>query len=195
MKLPPISDPARYAGLYVYDFGTHVAVGYTAGEIRVLRESERHGGGTAYEIYRVTERGGFELRGTTDARLGLREATCFLHQDGAAALRNYERIRAAAEAHPFPCSVELLLGRFYAFTPSNVTALVYPAAASTTASGWLSRHAPEPGDDVLGGIEVCRTLLASDGIRIASCVLPTGFDLRDRPAEEVLRTVNEPVQR
>jgi hypothetical protein len=195
MKLPPISDPARYAGLYVYDFGSHVSVGYTAAEVRVLRESHEHRDGSAYEIYRVNERGGFELRGATDERLATSEAVCFLRHDGAAARRDFESIRAAADANPLPIRAELLLGRFYSFTPSNVTALVYSAGTSATASGWLSRHGPALGDDVRGGVDTCRTLLASDGVRIASCELPTGIDLRDRPVEEVLRTVNEPIQR
>ena len=66
MKLPPLSHPERYVGLYVYDFKTHVSVGYTGVEIRYLRESAEFREGTAYEIYRVTEEGGLELRGTLD---------------------------------------------------------------------------------------------------------------------------------
>ena len=48
LELPPIHNPQRYGGLYVYDFGTHVSVGYTVAELRVLRESDVHRGGTAY---------------------------------------------------------------------------------------------------------------------------------------------------
>ena len=42
MKLPELSSPARYQGLYVFDFGEWTAVGYTAEEIAALLEtSER----------------------------------------------------------------------------------------------------------------------------------------------------------
>lgn len=195
MKLPPVSDPHRYAGLYVYDFGDRVCVGYTAAEIRVLRESADYCGGTAYYIYRVNEVGGFELRGELDERLHESEAVCFLREDGSAARRDYEAVRRAAQATPLPFRTELLLGRLYAFTPSNVTAVVYPASASVAVSAWLLDHAPALGDDVIGGVEVYQTLLGSDGVRIASCELPASSRFIDRPAEEVLRTTDQPLQR
>ena len=81
MKLPPLGHPERYVGLHVYDFKTHVSVGYTGVEIRYLRESEEFRKGTAYQIYRVTEEGGLELRGTLDHRLTAKEAVCFLRHD------------------------------------------------------------------------------------------------------------------
>ncbi len=42
MKLPPLAQPERYVGLFVYDFKTHVSVGYTAVEIRYLRPFRQH---------------------------------------------------------------------------------------------------------------------------------------------------------
>ena len=45
MKLPQLTDPDRYEGLYVFDFGEQCAVGYTASEIAVLLESERYRNG------------------------------------------------------------------------------------------------------------------------------------------------------
>ena len=48
MKLPRVENTPKYQGLYVYDFGDWTAVGYTAGEIAILVESERYRGGKAY---------------------------------------------------------------------------------------------------------------------------------------------------
>ena len=33
MKLPALKNPELYQGLYVFDFGDHTAVGYTAEQI------------------------------------------------------------------------------------------------------------------------------------------------------------------
>ena len=41
MKLPEIKEANKYTGLYVVDFGDHCGVGFTAGEIAELLESER----------------------------------------------------------------------------------------------------------------------------------------------------------
>lgn len=195
MRLPPIPHSERYVGLYVYDFGTHVSVGYTAQEVRVLRESEAHRDGTAYHIYRVSDTGGFELQGVLDERLTAQEAMCFLRADGAAARRDYHALREAADGDPVPCAVEMQLAKLYTFDPPHVTALLYPAAATIAMAGWLTRHAADVGDRVVGGINVHATVMSSDGVRIASCQVPALLDYRDRSAEDVLRTVQEPLQR
>ncbi len=195
MKIPPIPHPERYAGLYVYDFGTHVSVGYTAAEIRVLRESDAHRRGTAYEIYRATDSGGLELQGVPDERLTGREAMCFLRADGVAAQQDYDATRAAAKRNPLPCAVDLQLAKLYSFEPPYVTALSYAASATTPMAGWLTQYTGNMGDRVVGGTDVCATLAGSGGVRIASCQLPTLLDYHDRPAEDVLRTVHKPLQR
>jgi hypothetical protein len=195
MKLPPIPHPHRYVGLYVYDFGARVSVGYTAGEIRVLRESDKHRDGTAYEIYRACESGALELRGVLDWRLTAREAMCFLRADQAAARADYEMLCRASEHDPVPCAVEMQLARLDGFEPPHVTALSYAAAATTPLAAWLAQHAGKVGDQVVCGIDVHATWVNSDGVRIVSCRLPALLDYSDRPAEEVLRSVHDPLQR
>lgn len=41
MKLPPLQDPEKYTGLYIFDFGDHISVGYTADEVAIFLFSER----------------------------------------------------------------------------------------------------------------------------------------------------------
>ncbi len=195
MKLPPIPHPQRYVGLYVYDFGKHVSVGYTAAEILTLHGSKTHARGTAYEICRVTDRGGLELRGIRDERLSGFEAMCFLRAEAPAARRDYDAIDAAAKSNPLPCSVEMQLAKLRAFDPPHMTALSYSAAATTVMAGWLTVHAPDAGDRVIGGVDTYDTLAGSDGVRIASCQLPTLIDYTDRPIEDLLRTIDRPLQR
>ncbi|MCO6438207.1 MAG: hypothetical protein J5J06_14025 [Phycisphaerae bacterium] len=193
--LPPLSDPHAYIGLFVYDFGSHVSVGYTAGEIRLLRECEAHRGGTAYQIYRVDECGRIELRGVTDERLAAREAMCFLRGDGIAARADYDRLCRAAEERPLPCPAEGILGRIYEWEPPHVTAVVYPASASHQVSGWLGEVKYGGGDDVLGGMDVCRQLLAASALWIGRKPLPGKLDYADRTIEDILNTVRNTVQR
>ena len=41
MKLPKLERPDRYQGLYVFDFGDHAGVGFTAEEVAELLDSEK----------------------------------------------------------------------------------------------------------------------------------------------------------
>ncbi len=195
MRLPPISDPHRYAGLYVYDFGDHVSIGYTAIEIRMLRETRRFQGGTAYEVYRVDENGAMELRGAGDERLAAIEAFCFLRKGGADARRDYTTIRQAAEQDPVCARVELQLARAYDFDPPDVTALLYPIAASVVVSNWLQIHAAGFGDSIEAGQDAYIRFIQSSGMRIDSCQLAARMDYADRSAEEVFAAVDLACQR
>ncbi|MFQ5590889.1 MAG: hypothetical protein ACE5HE_06990 [Phycisphaerae bacterium] len=193
--IPAVTDPEAYVGLYVYDFKTHVSIGYTYSEIAYLRESSAYRGGSAYEIYRATEGGGFELRGATDQRLSAKEAMCFLRRHPAKARGDYDALRDAASRQPLPCPVEMRLAVARVFDPPNMTALIYAAAASNSVSGWLGRVGFHGGDRVVGGVDLCAELLSSENTRIDACDLPTMMRYCDRSAEEVFRTVNKPLQR
>ena len=50
MKLPELEKPEKYVGLYIFDFGDHVGVGFTAGEVAELLESEKYRDGKVYRI-------------------------------------------------------------------------------------------------------------------------------------------------
>ncbi len=190
-----MAEPQKYAGLYVYDFGDHVAVGYTAAEVRILKQTEAHRDGVVYEIYRVSEEGAIELRGVHLERLTTREAVCFLRATASAARGDYEAIRAAADRDPVPTDVEIQLGTLRGFDPPHVTGVCYPTSASTVMARWLSVHVADAGDQVLGGGDVHGTLMSSAGERHAVCRLRTLIDYIDRSEHEVLTAIHEPVQR
>ena len=195
MILPPLADPRRYVGLYVYEFQTHVSIGYTAREVRILRESQRYRNGTAYEVYGVSDNGGLELRGVLDERLAATEALCFLRHDAAEARGDFEALRAAARGLPVAAPVELILAKAYEFEPPHVTALTFPAASSTTVSTWLGRIGFNGGDLVVGGVDVQNVLAGTARVAIASCALDAVLDYRERSPEEVLAAVSDAVQR
>jgi hypothetical protein len=195
LRLPTVEHPERYVGLYVYDFGTHAAIGYTAGEIRILRESRAHRDGTAYEIYRVTDAGGYELRGVLDQRLAAREAICFLREDAGVARGDYDRLQETAAESPLPCAVEMQLAEVRDFRPPHTTALLYPAASSNVISGWLTQRAINAGDRAVAGIDAHDSFVQNRATPIAACQLAALLDYHDRSAEEVLRAVDRGVQR
>jgi len=195
MKLPPLSHPERYVGLYVYDFKTHVSVGYTGVEIRYLRESAEFREGTAYEIYRVTEERGLELRGTLDQRLTAKEAMCFLRSDAKAARADYDMLIRGADEAPFPCAAEIVLAKVYAFEPPETSALIYPASVTHVVSGWLRGRQFSGGDRVVCGIDVHRQLVSTHAVGLASIHARTTIDYRDRTPDEVRKSVKLSVQR
>ncbi|KPL19897.1 MAG: hypothetical protein AMJ75_12465 [Phycisphaerae bacterium SM1_79] len=53
MKLPELEKPEEYVGLYIFDFGDHVGVGFTAEEVAELLESEKYKDGKVYKIHRA----------------------------------------------------------------------------------------------------------------------------------------------
>ncbi len=195
MHLPGLDNPHRYVGLFVYDFKTHVAVGYTSQEVRYLRESKEHQDGTAYEIYRANDQGGLELRGAMDERLTSKEAMCFLREDGDAARHDYDQIRKLSERHPLPARVELQLIKHDEFELEHMAVLIYDATSTNAISSWLGSVDFAGGDQVLGGIDVYAKLVAVEGLRVDTCNLPSLLNYTDRTKEQVLDSVSLAVQR
>ena len=193
-RLPPISNPNQYVGLFVIDFGDHVGVGFTAAEVELLRRVPDYSSCMAYQIYRVHEQGGFELRGVLDASLGQKEAICFLRESGADARGDFEAIRRAAEQEPLPVETELRLLRSYDFRPPDLTALIYPAYASHGISGWLQAAEIRAGDTVEAGPDVIRKVDAAGGMNIRTLTLNNNAP-QDRSMEDLLLALDRPVQR
>lgn len=195
MRLPVVEHPERYIGLYAFDFGTHASIGYTAGEIELLRQAASHREGTAYEIYRVDDCGRYELRGVCDERLAAREALCFLHTDLSAARSDYDRLIARAAQHPVPCAAEVILAQIAAFDPPGVTAVTYPTAAAARMSAWLNDVSISPDAEVVGGADAWSTLNGARAEWTASEPLAGVLDYRDRCSEDVLGSTDRSVQR
>ena len=194
ISLPATSTPTKYEGLYAFDFGDHVNLGYTAGEIQILHNMFKYRKAKAYEVYRVDNAGRFELRGVASVIRAAPEAICFLRTEGSVARRDYEEIKKIAADYPPPCGAELRLGRSYAFEPPDLTALVFPAWAAHGLGCWLEQRGLSPGDTVAGGPDALARLDADGGITIASHTLVSSASA-DRPVEELLRTVDIPLQR
>jgi hypothetical protein len=154
MKLPELDKPDRYTGLYVFDFGDHTGVGFTAEEVAELLESERYRNGKVYKIHRAYPDGRLELKGVPAEIFQLESGMLFYATTSRAASDDYKRlVEAAVEAAP-PCRAKIHLAQYDEARFAVV--LIYPAEYEDDVSAWLSARAYRtagPADGGPGAIE------------------------------------------
>lgn len=194
MKLPPLHDPQKYAGLYIFNFGDHVSVGYTAEEIAILLDSGRFPDGQAYRIYRAAADGTMELEQVSRAALRREDGLLFYRHLVREARRDFNHLIRLAEHAPPPCRLAAELAKIRSAGPGYLTAVIYPAEGSQQVSEWLNRIKFEGGDFVRGGAAELACY------RNASPVVVdqrrwAGTQGPSRSAEEVLATTDLAVQR
>ncbi len=194
MKLPELDSPESYGGLYVFDFGDHVAVGYTADEIAVLVESERFAGGKIYRIHRALPDGTMELQGVPRQRFQCEAGLFFLRADEHRARADFDELARLAAADGPPCRMKAHLARLAGPQARLVTAIIYPAEYDPEVSAWLIRLDYRGGDTVEGGVSRVTDYYAA---------APQVIDRRQwwparsasRTADEVLATTHLALQR
>jgi len=135
MKLPKLEKPDRYQGLYVFDFGDHVGVGFTAEEVAELLESERYRDGKVYKIYRAHPDGRLELRGMSTERFQLEAGMFFYSRDEATARADFNRLGNLAVQTAPPCRAKVHLAKLA--NNEYVVAMIYPAEYDEEISSWL----------------------------------------------------------
>jgi len=135
MKLPKLEKPDKYVGLYVFDFGDHVGVGFTADEVAELLESERYKDCKVYKIYRAYPDGRLELKGVPAERLQLEAGMFFYSNDLATARRDFKQLSSLAVRSSPPCRAKLHLAKYA--DDKFAVALIYPAEYDDEVSSWL----------------------------------------------------------
>lgn len=193
--LPPLLDPGRYVGLYVFDFGGWASVGYTAEEIAMLLESEEHRGGHAYRIYRVDAEGRIELIGVTQDALAGESILLFAYRDDSRVADDFAALRRkAAELHP-PQDIEMAMADIAELEPPHVLALIHPRHSADAVAQWLTAIAFDGGDLAMGGGEVLGLYRGYDPSLVARCVLQGDPAVRSRTRQQVLDAIHQPLQR
>jgi len=193
MKLPKLEKPDRYQGLYVFDFGDHAAVGFTAEEVAELLDSEQYGEGKAYKIHRAFPDGRLELKGIPSERFQLEAGMLFHAEEEATARNDFERlIRLAAPALP-PCRAKLHLAR--RADGRCAVALIYPAEYDEEISSWLLAGGYRTSGSVEGGVGAVERYYR-DGYEILDQhqFFGIGQDA-SRTGQELLQSVGRAVQR
>src|SRR5688572_11040687 len=107
LKIPRLTHPERYTGLYIFDFGDHVSVGYTAAEISMLLETEQYRNGKVYRIHRALPDGTLELQGVMHATFVSEDLLIFHRPDERSAQADYDELRRLAADSPPPCRIRL----------------------------------------------------------------------------------------
>ncbi len=135
MKLPKLEKPDKYVGLYVFDFGEHTGVGFTAEEVAELLESEKYKDGKVYKIHKAYPDGRLELKGLPKETFQL-EAGMFFYSNNIETARKYfkELVNLAVKTAP-PCRAKVHLAKYK--DDKFALAVIYPAEFDDEISSWL----------------------------------------------------------
>lgn len=195
MKLPELSNPERYKGLYVFDFEGQIGVGYTGREIEILLESEKYRDGKVYKIHRAWPDGRLEIKGVSNKVFQMESGMFFHCTDQQRAGRDYQELLKLAESGEFPCRAKLHLGQ--AKSPEGVkcvVALIYPAEYEDEVAKWLIETGYQGGELASGGISEVESYYSRyskiDGFQLWGVLDGTA-----RGAAEVLADVGKAVVR
>jgi hypothetical protein len=135
MKLPKVENSEKYASLYVFDFGDHCGVGFTAEEVAELFESERYKNCKAYKIHKAYPDGRLELKGIRPEIFQLEAGLFFYSSELETARADFKRLVNLAVGTSPPCRAKLHLARYS--DEKFVTAIIYPAEYDDQISAWL----------------------------------------------------------
>ena len=151
MKLPKIEKPEKYVGLYVFDFGDHAGVGFTAEEVAELLESEKYKNSKVYKIHKACPDGKLELKGVHAETFQL-EAGMFFYSSELETARGDFRalVNLAVKATP-PCRAKVHLAKYR--DDKFVAAIIYPAEYDDEVSAWLLDGQYKTSGAAEGGIE------------------------------------------
>jgi len=193
MKLPKLEKPDRYEGLYVFDFGDHAGVGFTADEVAELLDSERYKEGKVYRIHRAYPDGRMELRGVPASRFQLEAGMLFYAGDEATARADFARLAELAVRVAPPCRAKLHVARYA--QDRHVVALIYPAEYDEQVSSWLLEGRYQTRGPAEGGIGAVERYYR-DAPQILDRRQLSGVDAgTSRTGAELLGSVARAVQR
>ena len=152
MKLPKLENSDKYVGLYIFDFGDHVGVGFTAEEVAELLESERYKNGKVYKIHRAYPDGKLELKGVPAEKFQL-EAGMFFYSDNLkTAESDFKRLVNLAIKTSPPCRAKVHLAKYN--DAKFVVVLIYPAEYDDEVGLWLLNGEYKTAGAAEGGVGV-----------------------------------------
>jgi hypothetical protein len=135
MKLPKLQKPDKYVGLYIFDFGDHAGVGFTAEEVAELLDSEKYKDSKVYKIHRAYPDGRLELKGVRPETFQFEAGMFFYSADLETAKGDFKRLTDLAVKASPPCRARVHLSEYA--TDKFVVALIYPAEYDDYVSSWL----------------------------------------------------------
>ncbi|MHC4456870.1 MAG: hypothetical protein ACYS0I_07215 [Planctomycetota bacterium] len=135
MKLPKLQNSEKYVGLYIFDFGDHVGVGFTAQEVAELLESEKYKNGKVYKIHKAYPDGKLELKGVRAQIFQLETGMFFYSNDVKSSRQDFKQLVNLAVRTAPPCRAKVHLAKYS--DSKFVVAFIYPAEYDDEISSWL----------------------------------------------------------
>ena len=135
MKLPELEKPEKYVGLYIFDFGDHSGVGFTAEEVAELLESEKYKDGKVYKIHKAYPDSRLEIKGVPNEMFQLEAGMFFYSSEQETSRRGFKELVSLAVKSPPPCRAKVHLAKYA--DDKLVVALIYPAEYDSEFSSWL----------------------------------------------------------
>ena len=151
MKLPELQKPEKYVGLFIFDFGDHAGVGFTAEEVAELLESEKYKDGKVYKIHRAYPDGRLELKGLPSQTFQL-EAGMFFYSSALETARgDFKKLVGLAVGTAPPCRAKVHLAKYS--NDKFAVVFIYPAEYDDEVSLWLLDGQYKTSGAAEGGIE------------------------------------------
>jgi len=135
MKLPELQKPKKYVGLYIFDFGDRVGVGFTTQEVAELLESEKYKNAKVYKIHKAWPDGKLELKGIRPELFQLEAGMFFYSGKLETAARDFKALVNLAVKYALPCRAKVHLAKYG--SDKFVVAIIYPAEYDDEVSSWL----------------------------------------------------------
>jgi hypothetical protein len=193
MKLPRLEKPDRYQGLYVFDFGDHAGVGFTAEEVAELLDSERYRDGKAYKIHRAYPDGRLELKGVPAEKFQLETGMFFYSGNEEVARADFKRLVNLAVRTTPPCRAKVHLAKYA--EDRCAVAIIYPAEYDDEVNSWLSVGDYRTAGEAEGGVGVVERYYQAKPEILERHQLFGASENISRAGEELLMSVARAVQR
>jgi len=193
MKLPKLERPDKYVGLYVFDFGEHTGVGFTAQEVARLLESEKYKDAKVYKIHNAYPDGKLELRGIPAKIFQLEAGMFFYCRDLETAKKDFKKLVNLAVGSAPPCRAKVHLAKYSDDT--STVALIYPAEYDDEVSQWLLDGGYKTSGAAEGGVEAVQRYYDHNPQILDRHQLFAKPEFESRTGEELLASVKLAVQR
>ena len=149
--MPKLQNSEKYVGLYIFDFGDHTGVGFTAEEVAELLESEKYKNGKVYKIHRAYPDGRLELKGLLSQTFQL-EAGMFFYSNALETARDdFKKLVGLAVGTAPPCRAKVHLAKYD--DDKFAVVIIYPAEYDDEVSLWLLDGQYKTSGAAEGGIE------------------------------------------
>ena len=193
MKIPKLQNSEKYVGLYIFDFGEHTGVGFTAEEVAELLESEKYIHSKVYKIHRAYPDGTLELKGVPAQTFQLETGMFFYSNSLESSRRDFKKLVDLSNKITPPCRAKVHLSKYS--NDKYVVALIYPAEYDDEFSSWLLDGQYTTSGAVEGGIGAMQKYFDFEPEILDRYQLFAKSELRSRTGQELLSGLKLTVQR